>query len=117
MRRGSSLGSRGFTLLEIMVASIILAGMGALLFGSFFTARRWIVETSSGVPMNLARERLEELQMSVRSDTWDTGALVATGAWVPEAPITLDGIPYTRSTRVSSVGTMPYRKVEAKVEW
>ena len=108
----------GFTLLEVLIATIILAGMGAILFGSFLTARRWVVQATSGVPMNLARERLDELQMSVRMDTWNTGQMkVSAPAWTAEPAITLDSVSYTRSTRVSTVPAMQYRKVEAKVEW
>ena len=112
------LDRHGFTLLEVLIATIVLAGMGAILFGTFVTARLWVVNGSESTPVNLARERLEELQMSVRQDTWNAGDLkVSAPAWTAEPAIVLEGTSYTRRTRVSAIPARQYRKVEAKVEW
>ena len=112
--------SAGFTLLEVLLATMLLVGTVGLLFGAFSTAGQWFqgggLREATGV--NLARERLEELYREVRRDTWDTGALNTTGGgWISDGVLTLDGVPYTRSYKVDPVPGADHRKVQVKVQW
>ena len=113
MRRDAS----GFTLLEIIIASVLLAGVVAGVFGSFSTAATWFQEGEDGVPYNLARERLDELQEAVAATNWNTGPLAATGVWNPDGAVVLNGKTYTRSYRTDTVVGHQYRKVQVQVTW
>ena len=114
---------RGFTLLEILIATVLLTTMIGTLLASFRMARQWSADSLTGGPsFNLIRERMEELQEEVRFDTWNTGPLriVAGNLTTTEAlfPPPLNGVNYTRETRVyDGPAGMQYRKAEVKVKW
>ena len=106
-------------MLEVLLATLLLVGTIGMLFAAFSTAGQWFQQTSVRdiAAINLARERLEELHRSVRRDSWDTGALSASGTWLADGGMTLDGIPYTRQYRVDAIPGAAHRKVQVKVQW
>jgi prepilin-type N-terminal cleavage/methylation domain-containing protein len=65
---------KGFTLVEILVAMVLLAGIGAASLSAFSSTTR-IVRTDQNVAYNFARGSLEKMFEQVRQDTWDTGSL------------------------------------------
>jgi Tfp pilus assembly protein PilV len=120
----------GFTLVEVVVASLLLTTVGALLFVAFTSANRWVQPQNSSA-FGLARQTLEGLYIYVRQNNpfgqpyWNaTGTPLSAGFDNSASPesIVLDNTTYQRSykvTTVSPAGGTPkdYRKVEIKVSW
>ncbi len=109
---------KGFTLIEILLATVLLTMAGALLFGAFLSARRWTSASVDTVPANLARERLEELGMFVRFDTWNDftkNPLAGGTSTEPPPPLNVGGVDYTRTTVTTPVTGRNYRKVQVTV--
>ena len=64
--------STGFTLLEIVIAFLILSVATAGLFSSFMAARKYVSHSRHRLAAaNAARIILEDLKNSVRQDTWN----------------------------------------------
>ena len=61
----------GFTLVEVIVALVILAATVAGIFASFIASQRYVATAKRRiVAVNFARQKLEELRPYVRQDTW-----------------------------------------------
>ncbi|MFK7897225.1 MAG: prepilin-type N-terminal cleavage/methylation domain-containing protein [Myxococcota bacterium] len=112
--------SGGMTLVEIMVAMVILA------FGLLGVAAlqvRAITESSSGRHLSeasaIARNRIEQLN----AFAWDNTALdTSAGAWTAGTPINprTGGLTYTRSERVTLDAVEPatvVKSIEVRVGW
>lgn len=106
-----------YTLIEILLATLLIASMAAVLFSAFATARTWMSRAVNSPAVNLARERLEELGMEVRHDTWNTGLLNPTAVWINEGSVTIEGVTYAVDRRVSPMGVSGFRRVDARVRW
>lgn len=109
---------RGLTLVEVIVAALLVATTVAVVFGAFISANQFTVpEIIRSVESNLAREKFEELYQAVRQDWWNQANQPLTPNVDPPAEnITLDGVTYQRSYKVRSVPTKDYRRVEMTVE-
>lgn len=62
---------RGFTLLELVIAALLLVTVCAGILSAFFNAMR-LVDPKAGLESLFARERLERLYEYVRHDWWST---------------------------------------------
>ncbi len=132
----------GFTLLEIVIAALLLATVSVGLFAAFVSANRWIQQPrndrANDVAFNVARQRLENLYGAVREDWWldnaanrgvnsglnmtpgHTGELMTDPASGETLVVNLDGMDYRRGYRVSAVtigGAEAYRRAEVNVHW
>ena len=119
--RWNAFNERGFTLLEIGIATLLLVGMIAGLFGAFVSANHWI-QPQNNTGYNLARERLEQLAEAVRHDWWSLGGRPLSAGAHPEGVFTYDGVNYNRDYTVTSVDANgdtveDYRRVEVTVTW
>lgn len=65
---------KGFTLVEILVALVLLAGLGIASLNIFSSSAR-IVNTDQNVAYNFARGMVERMAEQVRIDTWATDSL------------------------------------------
>jgi len=65
---------KGFTLVEILVALVLLAGLGIAALSAFSSSAQ-IVDTDQNVAYNFARSTVERLFEQVRQDTWGTDSL------------------------------------------
>ena len=109
--------SAGFTLVEVIVALVILVSTAAGIFASFIAAQGYSANAKRRiVAVNFARQKLEELRPEVRQDTWNTGGLKIT-AWTPYEPLpaTLPGD--GRRYQVESVPGVNYRKVTVEIKY
>lgn len=123
MRRLAA-GQGGFTLIEIIIASLLVSTVVSLLLGAFVTANRWI-SPEYNVAHDLAREQLERLHEQVRQDWWnnfesDPEQRLNPNFNPPDRPdetITLGGVDYTRNYRVDEIAGKGYRKATVTVQW
>jgi Tfp pilus assembly protein PilV len=71
---------KSFSLVEVIVAAVILSLAFGGLFAAFIAARSYSTySTERTIAANLARRALEDLYDGVSADNWDTGIL-RTGA-------------------------------------
>lgn len=111
----------GMSLMEILIAMLLLVGVGFGIFGSLISAARLATPTPERyTAANIARERLENFTNEVRQDTFNTGPL-ALGTTNLSNP-TYDGVSYDREYTVTDVDIdgdllVDYRKTEMAVCW
>ena len=121
----------GFTLMEILIAMILLSLVGAVALSALSSSAR-ITQPKNNVAMNIARGYLEELYEYVRAD-WsgnNNSPLALTGSTLPPGPPVpqvLDGVTYTTAYQVNPpTGAIidldgdsqeDYRKVTMTVTW
>ncbi len=116
----------GFTLIEVIIASLLVSTVMAMLLAAFISANRW-VSPEYNVAHYLARQQLERLSEQVRQDWWDVSTTdpeqrlnpAYNPPTRPDETLTLDGLSYTRNYVVSSVTTngRDYRKAKVTVSW
>ena len=76
---------KGLTLLEIIVATAILALVIAGLANIFIAGKRYILHSRTKMTGGeLGRYFLDEMQMQVREDTWSSSCLGQGGASCPD---------------------------------
>jgi Tfp pilus assembly protein PilV len=134
--------TRGLTLMEIIVATVILALAVGGLVNLFITGKRYAIHNRSRMSGGeLGRVFLEPLQMYVRQDTWDkTGNALKVEAnnyycdsvahgnrtLLPGCPTaanqrTLDGTPYVAEYNISDMknetNSPELRRVVLNVRW
>lgn len=123
---------KGFTLVEILVALVLLAGLGIASLNVFSSSAR-IVNTDQNVAYNFARGMVERMAEQVRIDTWGTDSLPLsrTTPGPQNIPSTINGQTLTATyqiNRAPSSGTAPmrdqdgdgvedYRIVDMTVTW
>lgn len=119
----------GFSLIEIVIALVILTGVGAMTMSSFVSS----VETSrpdSSIGYNFGRGIMEKMYEFVRQDQWATANLPISvtspgtgGPFTPQGSVTsLNGNNYTATYTVNSVdsnfnGQEDYRRVRMTITW
>ncbi|MBI3315513.1 MAG: prepilin-type N-terminal cleavage/methylation domain-containing protein [Candidatus Omnitrophica bacterium] len=116
--------ARGFTLVEVIIAALLLTTVGAVLFVAFTSAHRW-TQPQNSTAFSLARQTAENLYPAVRQSTWtSSGNPLSAGYDSSAAPetVVLDANSYQRSYKVKAVspagGTAKdYRKAEVTVSW
>ena len=114
----------GFSLIEVLVATALFAGMVSVLLSVFINAKR-LAEPSllNGSQSNLARAELEKLYNSVDENTWsltDAGQNPlppsdGSPVVISLPDVELNGKTFERSYSVSSVDGKTYRKVTVNV--
>ena len=110
-------GEAGFSLLELMLAALLLSSSVAALFGAFVTASRWM-KSDFSAGAYLGAIRLESLYECVRSDWWSQNDKpLSPAGTVTDGTVTQDGVVYTRTYTVTPVTGRDYRKAEVKVTW
>lgn len=124
MKRPLHIDEHGFSLIELLVASLLLTGVVVGFIRVFTPARGFTVtEARLSVERNLDRSMLEDLRQSVRQDTWgitnvNTNPL-APGTHTDTVTLNKDtrATPksYTRTYTVTNVAGRDYRKVEIRV--
>lgn len=110
---------KGFTMMEILVASIILSLLAAGIFSVAVSGRNLIRRSRMRfIGSEIARHRLEEMRAEVRGDTWNTAAnnLTVTGGWTgwttaPENPL------FETRRSVSNIAGSDCRNVTIQVRW
>ena len=133
---------QGFTLLEIVMAAVILAAVMAGLTATFISAKKRLLHSKSTIQAaEIARGVLEGLHIYVREDTWDSsGTNKLTVPHYPDPehypdpadlnskvtvpPLDNNGIAYDYSWDVSGVHSAggadssdELRKVDVKISW
>ena len=122
-------GRSGFTLMEILVAMILLSVVATSALSSFSSSTK-VVQSKNNTALNLVRGYLEQLNEYVRED-WRTNngiPLALNGATMPSANVqVLDGVTYTTAYAVNNNsgaildangdGQEDYRKVRMTVTW
>ena len=121
---------KGFSLIEVLVAMVLLAGVGgAMIFG--FSSAGQSVRSDYGIAYNVARGQLEQMYERVRQDTWANASLPLSRQTVPArpaiAPKSLNGKTFTTTYSVNNDsnasidangdGQEDYRLVQMTVNW
>lgn len=114
----------GFTLLEVIIATLILALVIGSLANIFVVGKRHILYSRSKMQTaELGRLFLDPLQAQVRQDQWgNINHCLSTNAGCPAGAQTLDSIPYTPTYDITNVNvgvgnTLPLRKVKVTISW
>ena len=107
----------GFTLVEIIVATVILClvilGMASLFIGG----KRWVMHSRDRMTgIQMGKLFVDPLQSAVRQDTWaDAGNALYVGTRTG-TPISVNNVDYTPQYTVSDV-TTSLRRVITKISW
>ena len=119
--------NRGFSIVEVILALLLLVTVAGGIFSAFLSANKWIEpEVSTGY--NVARQRIEDLGTNVNAVDWNqTGSVLyptsTSGSTVGETNVTLNGKEYaptriiTPVRRVTGSTEDSYRKTEVVVSF
>jgi len=121
---------KGFSLIEVLVAMVLLAGVGGSMIYAFSSSGQ-VTQSDHGVAYNIARGQLEQLFERVRQDTWPNAALPLSLQTAPArpaiAPKSLNGKTFTPTYTVNNDssavvdvngdGQEDYRRVRMNVSW
>jgi prepilin-type N-terminal cleavage/methylation domain-containing protein len=112
------MNKKGFTLMEILVAALIMVLVMTGLTSVFVAGRRHILHTRSRIQAaELGRLFLTPLQMDVRQDQWGSSNCLRTGTGCPGAQ-TIDSITYTPTyTRTLDSPITNLNKVKVTINW
>jgi len=120
---------KGVTILEVIIALVILVLVIGGLVNVFISSQRWLIHARARMQGGeLGKRYLDPLQMEVRKDQWivDTSCLTGSGGTNCNTATWTDvsGITYTPSYIVSSVGTVDtdhplghLRRVRLTLDW
>jgi Tfp pilus assembly protein PilV len=107
---------KALTLVEIVVALLILSLTMAGLVNIFIAGKRYILHSRSRMSGGeLGKLFLDPLQMQVRQDEWGNNCLSA-GIGCPGAE-SLQGITYTPTYQVNNVSGTNLRRVKVIINW
>jgi type II secretory pathway pseudopilin PulG len=114
---------KSFTLMEIIVSSLIFVVVFGGLLTSFLKVRDYIRHANQrSVATDLSRSKSRDLQRDVRADSWDTGNLSATTHSL--GSLKIDNITYddpsasgSNKYEVSTDSTYNYRKVDITIHY
>lgn len=111
------MNKRAFTLIEILVASVLLASIIFGMTNLFVSGKRYILHISSRMTSGeLGKFFLDPLQTQVRQDTWATNCLGTANAanCTPPLPTSLgiaDGLDRNYAARYDVAGDSPMPNV------
>jgi prepilin-type N-terminal cleavage/methylation domain-containing protein len=110
---------KALTLMEIIVATVILAIVVAVLTGTFVLGKRYISHSRSRMSAaELAKFVLDPLAMEIREDTWNTAANNLSVQSLPRSYAQeAGGVSYTLSYNVSDLPNTALRKVVLNLTW
>ncbi len=113
---------KGLSLVEIIVATVILTLAFGGLFAAFIGIRRYTTNINGRIiAANLARQALEGLYDGVSADTWDTGDLsVGNDKGLPEyridrKPYGEGGAPSSWDVTQDTANNRDYRQVNIDI--
>jgi len=105
----------GFTLLEIIVASVILSTVVLGMLGVFVAGNNWVIHyRERATSAELGKLFVDPLQMDVRQDQWGSNGLSTTPA---SATWTVNNKPFTATYATWTVPGTELRKVRTTVNW
>lgn len=108
----------GFTLTEILIATMLLVTVVAFLLSAFVNAAIW-TRPQPNVAALLVRQKIENLFEHVRQDWYRTGVAACEMRAAAYGPVTmnLDGSVYERSHTVTQPSGRQYRKLSVQTSW
>lgn len=110
------MNKRGFTLLEIIIATMLLALVMSGLMGIFIAGKRHVIHSRERMTgSELEKLFLDPLQMAVRQDTWDQAGNELKTPTVTVQKV--NNINYTPQYTVTDVAGTDLRKVKVQVNW
>jgi type II secretory pathway pseudopilin PulG len=121
LTRSKRRGDRGFTLVELTVAALLVVTVAAGVLATLINAAQ-AIRPANHVAHYLAMQTFERLHEAVRQDWWPLGGFpLSVGGPYPDAAPVMDGVPYTRTYQVFSEtngdGIEDYRRVRVTVTW
>ena len=113
---------KGFTLLEVLVSTIILSLIVGALASLYFGAKRWVLHSRMRMQATeVSTSYLDPLQRNVRQDQWNpaSNCLSTNGAAGCNAVVdTMEGVQYTPAY---TIGAPPFggntKKVRFTITW
>lgn len=114
------MSKKAFTLLEVLVGSIIIAAVFGGVIASFISIRTYIRRANKRlITVNLLRHVGDSLYGGVDAVNWDA-AVLNLGAHanaLPVNPTAIDGLNYGGSYNVTAVAGRDYRQVSIAVTY
>lgn len=109
---------KGFSLVEIIVAMLLLSIVMLGLAGVFVAGKRHIMHSRERISsLELGKLFIDPLQNDVRQDTWGSNGLnVATSVVSPGSPQTINKTSFSATYTTTTVGT-DLRRVTTTVLW
>lgn len=114
------MNKKAVTLLEVLIAVLILAITMANLVNLFVSGKRYILHARSRMTAaELSRSFLASLQMDVRQDSWGSNCVSADGVDTncDTTPQTIDNIDYVPSYTKDLVAGTGLRRVVTSITW
>lgn len=112
------MNKRGFTLLEIIIATMLLASVMAGLMAIFVAGKRHVIHSRERMTGGeLGKLFLDPVQMAVRQDTWDAAGNVLKIGSTSAVPTKVNNVDYTGEYDVNAVAGTDLRRVKVKVNW
>lgn len=116
-RRHMPLKKKAATLVEIVVATIILASVFAGVLASFMAVRGVIARANRRLTgVNITRTTFNNLYPHVNAISWNAVDL-ANANVISSPTIVVDGVPYTYTKTTNSVGVNQYRQVNVSINY
>ncbi len=106
---------KAFSMVEVVVAAVVLATTIAVVFGTIMASRKPMVQADKNVRASIfAKKVMAHLRGQVDANTWDAAGseLNPDGAW--HASLNEDGFQANYKVITDPSGT---RKVEIKINW
>jgi len=111
---------RGFTLVEIVVASVVLSLVVVGMLSIFVAGSKHLIHTRERMTSaELGKFFLDPMQMSVRQDQWTvTNALLIAGPInLPSTPQMINNRQFSGTYRTDPVAGTDLRRVTATITW
>lgn len=112
---------KGFSLVEIIVAMLLLSVIMVGLAGVFVAGKRHIIHSRERISsLELGKLFIDPLQDQVRQDTWDqsgNGLNIASSLASPGSPQTINKTEFSSTYTTTAVVTTDLRRVTTTVHW